>query len=91
MWLSSFTFVVLSKNLTKTLRLRTCGLLPGSLLSLLKPFVTTDCEKMANKAQELGAIICVPPTDIPDVGRFSVINDPQGATFSIIEVLAPAG
>lgn len=54
-------------------------------------FAVDDCEKMANKAQELGAIICVPPTDIPDVGRFSVINDPQGATFSIIEVLAPAG
>jgi predicted enzyme related to lactoylglutathione lyase len=32
---------------------------------------------------ELGGKVCVPPTDIP-VGRFAVVNDPEGATFSII-------
>lgn len=53
-------------------------------------FAVDDCEAMANKAQELGAMVCVPPTDIPDVGRFAVINDPQGATFSIIEINEPA-
>ena len=37
-----------------------------------------------------GAKVCVPPTDIPDIGRFSVINDPQGAVFSIIKLEAPA-
>jgi hypothetical protein len=30
----------------------------------------------------------VPPTDIPTIGRFSVVTDPQGAAFSII-ALAP--
>jgi len=50
-------------------------------------FQVADCDKAASKAQELGAVICVPPTDIPDVGRFCVINDPQGATFSVITVL----
>jgi predicted enzyme related to lactoylglutathione lyase len=26
----------------------------------------------------------VPPTDIPDTGRFAMLQDPQGATFSVI-------
>ena len=45
-----------------------------------------DCDERAAKAQELGASICVPPTNIPNVGRFSVISDAQGATFSIIQM-----
>jgi predicted enzyme related to lactoylglutathione lyase len=47
-------------------------------------FSVADADASANKAKELGGTICVPPTDIPRVGRFSVIEDPQGASFSII-------
>jgi predicted enzyme related to lactoylglutathione lyase len=53
-----------------------------------------DCDERAAKAAELGARICVPPHDIPNVGRFSVMGDPQGAMFSIIQMTAvhtPAG
>jgi predicted enzyme related to lactoylglutathione lyase len=32
----------------------------------------------------------VPPTDIPNVGRFSVVQDPQGAVFAIIKMAAHA-
>lgn len=46
-----------------------------------------DVDLTAKKAGELGAQIIVPPTDIPDVGRFSVFRDPQGATLSIITYL----
>ncbi|QYJ78693.1 VOC family protein [Shewanella acanthi] len=49
-------------------------------------FVVGHCDGFAAKAQELGAQICVPPSDIPDVGRFSVIADPQGATFAVIKL-----
>jgi uncharacterized protein len=45
-----------------------------------------DCDERAAKAKQLGATVCVPPTDIPNVGRFSVLTDAQGATFSIIHV-----
>ncbi len=47
-------------------------------------FAVEDCDGMAAKAAELGAAICAPPTDIPGVGRFSVIRDPQGAVFAIL-------
>jgi len=43
-----------------------------------------DVDASAKKAEELGATILVSPMDIPGVGRFSVIQDPQGAVLSII-------
>ncbi len=45
-----------------------------------------NCDERAAKAKELGATICVPPTDIPNVGRFSVITDAQGAVFSLVQM-----
>jgi predicted enzyme related to lactoylglutathione lyase len=47
-----------------------------------------DCNERSAKAVELGGKVCVQPTDIPNVGRFSVIGDPQGAVFSIIQMTA---
>jgi predicted enzyme related to lactoylglutathione lyase len=45
-----------------------------------------DCDATTQKASSLGAQTIVPPMDIPNVGRFSVIKDPQGAVFSIIKL-----
>jgi predicted enzyme related to lactoylglutathione lyase len=42
-----------------------------------------DVDACAKRVTELGGKVCVPPTDI-SVGRFAVVNDPGGATFSII-------
>jgi len=50
-------------------------------------FQVADCDVTANKAKELGANLFVPPTDIPNTGRFSVIQDPQGAVFAIYKPL----
>src|SRR5688572_773773 len=50
-------------------------------------FAVEDCDAAAEKATGLGATVCVPPTDIPNVGRFAVIQDPQGAFFSIFKGL----
>jgi uncharacterized protein len=41
-----------------------------------------DVDETVKKAVELGGTSCVPPTDIPEVGRFAVVTDPQGAVFS---------
>ncbi|HEY8459877.1 MAG TPA: VOC family protein [Blastocatellia bacterium] len=46
-------------------------------------FAVEDCDATAKKAEELGATLRVPPTDIPNIGCFAVIRDPQGAFFSI--------
>ncbi|HEY3263488.1 MAG TPA: VOC family protein [Pseudonocardiaceae bacterium] len=47
-------------------------------------FSVEDTDASAAKVQELGGKISVPPTDIPNVGRFAVCNGPHGETFSII-------
>lgn len=43
-----------------------------------------DVDAKAAQVAELGGTIRVPPTDIPNVGRFCMINDPTGATISLI-------
>ena len=43
-----------------------------------------DVDTQAGKAETLGGKVLVPPRDIPNVGRFCVIQDPQGATLSLI-------
>jgi len=52
-------------------------------------FAVEDCDASAEKAKTLGAEIKVPPTDIPEVGRFAVVQDPQGAVFSVIKLINP--
>ena len=53
-------------------------------------FAVADCDDRVTKAKQLGGGVKVPPTDIPTVGRFSVLQDPQGAVFSIIKLTSPA-
>ena len=43
-----------------------------------------DVDATARRAEQLGAKTLVPPTDIPNVGRFYVFQDPQGAVISAI-------
>ena len=51
-------------------------------------YVTVDdVDAAAGKARELGGDVVVPLTDIPGVGRFCVIRDPQGVTISMITYL----
>ena len=44
----------------------------------------TDVDKVVAKVAGLGGKVLMPPTDIPTVGRFATIRDPQGATLSLI-------
>lgn len=49
------------------------------------PYVAVDdVDAAAGRVESLGGKICVPPTDIPGVGRFCVVNDPTGATVSLL-------
>jgi predicted enzyme related to lactoylglutathione lyase len=44
----------------------------------------------ADRIARLGGTVHIPPTDIPDVGRFSVFADPQNATLALLEPLSSA-
>ena len=48
-------------------------------------FTVADVDATAALAVELGGALCVPPQDIPKVGRFSMISSPQGVMFYVIK------
>jgi predicted enzyme related to lactoylglutathione lyase len=52
-------------------------------------FAVADCEETTKKAAAVGAQVLVPTTDIPEVGQFSVMTDPQGAAFAIVKMNQP--
>lgn len=56
---------------------------PGNPAQWIGYIVVDDVDATAKKAAKLGGEVCVPPRDIPDVGRIAVLVDPQGAAFGI--------
>ncbi len=48
-------------------------------------YVTVDdVDAMPAQVEALGGKVILPPQDIPDVGRFMVMQDPQGAVLMLI-------
>ncbi len=48
-----------------------------------------DVDAAVVRVKELGGAVHVPPRDIPDVSRFSVVADPQTAMFVLVKWLRP--
>lgn len=48
-------------------------------------FMVEDVDEALAKAQALGASILAPAFDIPDVGRMTLISDPEGAPFYLMK------
>jgi predicted enzyme related to lactoylglutathione lyase len=46
-----------------------------------------DCDGAAAKIKNLGGQVLRAPDDIPGIGRFAVVADPQGAVFEIMKPL----
>lgn len=60
---------------------------PAEVPSYWMPyFMVTDCDASTARAANLGALTIVPPQDIPNMGRFAVFTDPQGAMFAVFAV-----
>jgi predicted enzyme related to lactoylglutathione lyase len=55
-------------------------------------YVTVDNvdETIAKRCTALGGKTLMPPMDVPTVGRMAVLQDPQGAVFSVITYSGPA-
>jgi hypothetical protein len=47
-----------------------------------------NCDETLEKITANGGNVCVPAFDAPNVGRMAVVNDPSGATFSVIQFFA---
>ncbi|HWT01306.1 MAG TPA: VOC family protein [Pyrinomonadaceae bacterium] len=62
-----------------------CG--GGDMPSHWSTYVAVDdVDAAAKRTVELGGKVVMEPMDIPNVGRFCVINDPTGATISLIKL-----
>src|SRR5262249_36270950 len=48
-----------------------------------------DVDAAAAQVKAKGGTVYAPPTDIPNVGRFSVVADPQGATLGLLKSANP--
>jgi predicted enzyme related to lactoylglutathione lyase len=49
-----------------------------------------DVDATAERVKSLGGAVHVAPSDIPNVGRFSVVADPQGAALALFKSSNPA-
>ena len=60
------------------------GPIPPSWLNYIE---VANCDECVAKCVSIGGRVACPPTDVPNVGRFAVLDDPQGATFAIIKLV----
>lgn len=51
---------------------------------------TANVDATVETARQLGGSVLKAPTDIPTVGRFAVLGDPQGAAFAVFTPLPPS-
>lgn len=62
------------------------GHLPRGAAPHWLPYVhVTDVDASAARAQRLGAELAVSPTDIPGIGRFTVVRDTVGAVIALMK------
>lgn len=65
--------------------MRKDGILPDHAPPLWDPYITVDdVDASAKRVEALGGTVVVPPVDVPNMGRFCVIKDPQGASLNLI-------
>ena len=65
------------------------GVIPAEKAKGIPPhwnlyFTSRDVDATAKQVKEKGGKVMAPPSDIPNVGRFAVLVDPQGSTFSVL-------
>jgi predicted enzyme related to lactoylglutathione lyase len=53
-------------------------------------FMVMDINASSEKVKELGGNVLTPPTAAGEMGKFSVVQDPQGGHFTIMQFDGPA-
>jgi uncharacterized protein len=61
------------------------GNVSADVMPCWDPYITVDdVDASAKRIEKLGGKVIIPPTDIPKVGRFCTIKDPQGISLNLI-------
>jgi uncharacterized protein len=86
--MDKFTYTVVSSNGDEVAGIMTMPEDSKEMSPVWGIYITVDSmDKTINQAKELGGTILIEPRDIPNVGKFAIIQDPQGAWFAPIEYL----
>lgn len=56
---------------------------PGMPAMWVNYVVVKNVDATVARITKLGGKVCVPPFDVPGVGRLAIVQDPQGAVFGI--------
>jgi predicted enzyme related to lactoylglutathione lyase len=71
------------KSIGGCMDLATVGVPAEVPANWLSYFAVANVDETAAKAAELGGSVTKAPSEIPDMGRFAVLADPQGAVFAV--------
>ena len=86
MSMSQMKYTIFSSGTTQVAGMMTIqkewGAMPSNWLTY---FSVADCNATVEKAKKVGGTIMKPPDDVPGVGRFAILQDPQGGTFAVIQ------
>ena len=74
---------------TSSAGIMSMGPRPAFSAQWLAYFGVADCDASARNAHQLGGRVLHAPTDVQRVGRFSIIQDPHGATFALLQSSMP--
>jgi predicted enzyme related to lactoylglutathione lyase len=58
---------------------------PGTPAHWMLYFAAHDVEALTAKANSLGGKTLMPAMDVPNTGKFSIVQDPQGAVFALFQ------
>jgi len=59
--------------------------MPGGNQGWLAYVGVEDIDAATEKAESLGAKVCMGPQEVPNVGRFAIITDPTGSTIAMFQ------
>jgi predicted enzyme related to lactoylglutathione lyase len=60
---------------------------PGTPAHWMLYFSAQDAEALTAKASSLGGKTLMPTTEVPNTGKFSIVQDPQGAAFALFQAV----
>lgn len=81
------TYTLFSKDGTKDTQVAGMMAHPmkGAPSAWIAYFATKDVDGSVKKVNELGGKVIAPAMDIPNIGRFAIVEDPQGGVFALFK------
>ena len=85
-WLADQKYIIFKQGAANVAGMMRMSEEWGKTLSHWISYISVeDVDQIAERVEELGGNLLVPPTDVPEVGRFAILTDLSGAMLGIIK------